>query len=282
MEFTNPIWLWLIPVIILLMASLIAANRRARKQLVRRFASDRLVAQLLRSYSPTRIKFKNLLLFLSFIALFIALARPIIGYEWQETRSKGIDILFALDASRSMLAEDIKPNRLERAKLAILDFVDQLEGDRVGLIAFAGEAFLQCPLTLDYNAFRQSLEAVDTNVISTGGTDIASAIDEADNAFQEDKNFKIIILITDGEDLEESGLRRARVAAEEGVIIYSVGVGTAEGEVIPIRDRWGRLDYLRDDAGEIVQTRLDADTLSAIAEATDGFYVPLGASGYGL
>lgn len=282
MAFEAPTWLYLLPVALAGLLLLFLHNTRARKTLIRRFASDRLVAQLLTSYSPARRKFKAALILLATTALFAALARPIIGFEWRETKSKGIDILFALDTSRSMLAQDIRPDRLSRTKLAILDFVDKLETDRVGLIAFAGEAFLQCPLTLDYGAFRQTLEAIDTNTIPVQGTDIARAISEAEAAFGDDNNFKILVLISDGEDLEEDGVTRAREAAGNGVTIYTVGVGTPDGSTIPIRNHWGQLEHLRDHEGNVVITRLDEHTLNSIAEVTGGFYVPLGTTGYGL
>ncbi|GHC05171.1 VWA domain-containing protein [Cerasicoccus arenae] len=282
MNFEYYSWLIAIPVVLLLAGGLFLLNSRARKRLVREFASDRLVKQLLASYSPARRKFKNGLLLLALTLIVFALARPQWGFTWRETKSKGIDIMFVVDVSRSMLAQDIKPNRLARSKLAILDFIDKLEGDRIGLVAFAGNAFLQCPLTLDYDAFRQSLEAVDTNVISLGGTDIARAVEESEAAFSDENNYKIMVLITDGEDLEEDGIARARKAAENGVTIYTVGVGTAEGELIPMRNRFGQLEYMRDDNGEMVRTKLDADTLDEIAQATNGFYTPLGPTGYGL
>jgi len=271
-----------IPVALVLAGALFLANSKSRQRLVRQFASDRLVQQLLTSYSPLRRKFKNGLILTSLALIIFALARPQWGYTWQETKTKGIDIMFVVDVSQSMLAQDIKPNRLERSKLAILDFIDKLQGDRVGLVAFAGNAFLQCPLTLDYDAFQQSLEAIDTNVISLGGTDIARAITEAEAAFSEENNYKILVMITDGEDLEEDGVQRAREAAEDGITIYTVGVGTPEGELIPVRNRFGQLGYLRDDNGELVRTQLDADTLNQIAEVTNGFYAALGPTGYGL
>ena len=160
--------------------------------------------------------------------------------------------------------------------------LEKLEGDRVGLIAFAGQAFLECPLTLDYDAFRQSLEAVDPDIIALGGTDIASAISEAEVTFDQNDNHKILVLITDGEDLGNEGIRRARAAAESGVTIYTVGVGSSSGELIPIRQPDDSIDYLRDDRGNVVKTRLDEQTLLALAKVTDGFYVPLGATGDGL
>ena len=181
-----------------------------------------------------------------------------------------------------MLAEDVKPNRLERAKLGILDILKKLSGNQVGLIAFAGEAFLQCPLTLDYDAFQQTLESIDTDTIARGGTDIASAIRVAAKALRNDKNHKILVLITDGEDLEESGIKEAQRAAGEGITIYTVGIGTKQGELIPIRTKSGGTDYLRDSAGKLVKTTLDESTLRKIAEETNGFYVPFGIGGEGL
>ena len=141
---------------------------------------------------------------------------------------------------------------------------------------------MQCPLTLDYDAFRQSLDAVDTNVISTGGTDIARAITESEAAFKNDNNYKIVILMTDGEDLEDSGIQQAKAANEKGLTIYTVGVGTPKGELIPVGNKHGQIEYLRDSNGQLVTTKLDQDTLNNIAEVTNGFYVPLGATGLGL
>jgi|GEM_PF-75179 len=281
-EFADKLWLYLLPVAVVLLLLLFQVDRRGRRANIRRFASERLVQDLLQSYSPTRKRLKNLLLLLGVCFLFLSLARPQWGHTWTESRSRGIDIVFALDTSRSMLARDIKPNRLIRAKLAIEDFVNRLDGDRIGLVAFSGSAFLQCPLTLDYDAFFQSLDAVDTNVISAGGTDLSAAIREAESAFSVENNFKIVVLITDGEDLEESGIAEAARAAEDGLTVYAVGVGTAEGSPIPVRTRTGQIEYVRDSNGQIVQSRLDDTTLTEIADSTGGFYVPLGATGFGL
>ena len=281
-EFADRFWLLLLPPALALVLLLFHIDRKGRRASIRRFASDRLVGELVRSYSPLRKRFKNTLLLLAAGLLFLALARPQWGHTWTESRSRGIDVIFALDSSRSMLAGDIKPNRLIRAKLAIEDFVNQLEGDRIGLVAFAGSAFLQCPLTLDYGAFFQSLEAVDTNVISAGGTDLAAALQEAEAAFSSENNFKIVILITDGEDLEESGIKQAGEAAGRGVTVYAVGVGTPEGSPIPLRTRTGGIEYVRDEEGNVVRSRLDSETLERIASETGGFFVELGPTGYGL
>jgi Ca-activated chloride channel homolog len=205
------------------------------------------------------------------------------GYEWREVKRKGIDILFAVDTSRSMLAEDLTPNRLDRARLGILDFVARLEGDRVGLIPFAGSAFALCPLTLDYDAFRESLDALDTDLIPKQGTDLASAIREAERLFEEKgNNHRILVLLTDGEDLQGDVIDAAKKAAENGMAIYTIGVGSPEGATIPIRHRNGRTDYVRDRSGEVVRTTLDEGTLRKIAEATNALYVPLGRGAEGL
>ncbi len=282
MTFLSPVWLYVIPAALLLLGFVFHLAARARRKQLAKFAADRLLAGLLRSFSPARRRFKNLLIAVGVGLVLLALARPQFGYTWRETTARGIDVLFVLDSSKSMLAQDIRPNRLERAKLAILDFVEKIPGDRVGLVAFAGNAFLQCPLTLDYDAFAMSLEAVDTTVISHGGTDIARALIEAEQAFSETNNHKVVVLITDGEDLEESGLEQARMLAQRGMTIYTVGVGTTEGELIPVESGRGQVEYLRDSDGQPVTTRLDEETLKNIAEATGGFYVPLGVAGYGL
>lgn len=280
--FHDTIWLWLLPLVLLGMWLLLHVARRGRQRALAAFAAQRLLGSLLESLSKTRRAFKTALFVLGVLCILLALARPQYGYIWKQSTSRGIDIMFVLDASRSMLATDIKPDRLQRAKLAVLDFVEKLQGDRIGLVAFAGDAFVQCPLTLDYHVFDQALESIDTDVIPVGGTDFAKAIDVAQAAFAKDNNHKILILITDGEDLEGEGLRRAREASADGVTIYTVGVGTAEGSLIPLRDRYGRQDFVRDESGQPVTTRLEAETLVQIAEATGGFYEPLGSNGMGL
>src|SRR5204863_10043701 len=166
-----------------------------------------------------------------------------------ETRQRGLDIVVAIDTSKSMLAEDITPNRLARAKLAALDLMQQAKSDRLGLLAFAGSAFLQCPLTIDDNAFRQSVESLDVNIIPQGGTALAEAINTALTAFKEGENFKVLVLFTDGEDNDEGALAAAEAAAKEGMKIFTIGVGTAEGELLRMKDAKGRTDYIRDDQG---------------------------------
>ena len=283
MSFVHSYWLYLIPLVLVLGLLAFYYSARVKKNYMQVFASRRLLEELLLSYSPAKTRIKNALIIVAVICAVVALARPQWGYSWKEVHGKGIDILFALDTSKSMLAEDLKPNRLEKAKFSILDFISSLQGDRVGLVAFAGSAFLQCPLTLDYDAFRQTLEAIDTNAVGSAGTDLASAISETIETFSEDNNFKILILITDGEDLEASGILAAKEAHDKhGLTIYTVGVGTSRGELIPLRSDRGQVSYLKDASGRPVKTRLDEDTLGKIAQAAGGFYVPLGKTGQGL
>lgn len=279
MSFAQPVWLVVGGFVCLGLGFLFRYLRKKRQAALAEFAAHQLVAQLTRNVSARKRRYKNLLLLFAVFCMFIALARPQYGHQWVEVKRKGIDLLFALDTSRSMLAEDMKPNRLQRSYFAILDFVQQLGGDRVGLLPFAGSAYLMCPLTMDYEAFEQSLAAVDTNLIPTGGTNIAGVINKAKTLFADSANHKILIIITDGESLEGDTIQAAKEAKEVGMTIYTVGVGTSSGELIPLPGGQG---FVKDSAGNFVTSRLDEETLKAIAAATDGLYVPLGAAGEGL
>jgi Ca-activated chloride channel family protein len=246
------------------------------------FAASHLRAQLTNSFSAARQSWKRGMFLAAVGCVFLALARPQAGYRWEEVKRRGIEVIFAVDTSRSMLTPDAKPDRLTRAKLAVDDFASRLDGDGMGLIAFAGNAFLQCPITLDYDAFHESLAALDTTMIPRGGTDIASAIREAQAALQaRPGKDKILILLTDGEDLEGGALAAAKSAAKDGLKICAVGVGTANGELIPIPAEQGG-GFVKDDSGQLVKSRLDESGLKAIAGATGGAYAPLGAQGQGL
>ena len=239
--------------------------------------------RLTEGFSPWRRNLKRGLWVLAVLLLFVAVARPQMGYEWREVKRKGIDIVFAVDTSRSMLAEDLTPSRLERARLGIIDFVGRLEGDRVGLIPFAGSAFALCPLTLDYQAFRESLDVLDTDLIPRQGTDLASAIKEAERLFDENgNNHRVLVMLTDGEDLQGDVIDAAEAAAKKGMAIYTVGVGSPEGATIPLVLGNGRKDFVRDESGKVVKTTLDEATLEKIAEVTNGLYVRLGRGAEGL
>jgi Ca-activated chloride channel family protein len=214
------------------------------------------------------------------LCLFAALAGPELGYHWEKISRRGNDVVFAIDTSRSMLTPDVKPNRLTRAKLAIDDMARQLDGDGIGIVAFAGSAFLVCPLTLDYGAFQQSLDAVDVHTIPLGGTNISSAILAARDALRRRPGSdKILILVTDGENLQGEAAAAAEEAAkQDGLVIYTVGIGTAEGELIPLPSDLGG-DFVKDETGALVKSHLDESGLKAIATATGGDYVHLGGQG---
>jgi Ca-activated chloride channel family protein len=207
-----------------------------------------------------------------------ALAGPRWGSSWEEAQQRGLDIVVAVDTSRSMLARDVPPNRLEKAKLAVFDLMRQARDDRLGLVAFAGAAFLQCPLTLDDEAFRQNLQALNTSVISQGGTALSAAIRTAIGAFARgNNNHKVLVLFTDGEDHDEDAetMGAAKEAAEAGLRIFTVGVGTAEGELLQVTDDHGNTSFIKDDDGNVVKSHLNEELLRRIATATAGFYLPL-------
>jgi Ca-activated chloride channel family protein len=281
-HFAEPGWLWLA---VLAPWGLVLLQRYAawaRQRQLGLFAAPELLPELLRSHSPGRRILKQVLLVLAVAGMGIALARPQWGETTEVSTTLGEDILFMVDCSRSMLATDVAPNRLTRAKYAILDFVQKHGRGRIGLIAFSGQAFLQCPLTFDYDAFREALLSLDDKTIPVPGTDIGRALDEGFRAMEKNERRKIMILVTDGEDLEKSGVTTAKALAEKGVVVYTIGVGTAAGSQIQIVNEQGKQDLLRDREGNVVQSHLDDATLTAIAEATHGTYQPLGALGEGF
>ncbi len=282
MQFAHPIWLLAGVAACGILAMSFYHFQKKSTAALREFASSRLLEKLTQGVSPRKRMIKRVILVLAVAAIFVALARPQVGFQWKEVKRKGIDILVAVDTSKSMLAEDVKPNRLERSKFGIMDFVSKLEGDRVGLVPFAGTAFLMCPLTLDYDAFRNSLEALDTGIIPQGGTDLASAIYEAETAFSNDANHKILLLVTDGEDLEGEAFSAAEQAKTRGLTIYTVGVGTRSGELIPLMNGGGNGAFVKDEKGAPVKSRLDETMLQKIAETTGGRYEPLGQQAEGL
>ncbi len=213
------------------------------------------------------------------LLLVVALAGPMWGFRWEEVHREGIDLVVALDTSRSMLANDVKPNRLARAKLAVRDLIMQLKGDRIALVAFAGTAFVQCPLTLDYAAFTESLDAIDVGIIPKGGTAIAEAIDKSLDAFEGHQGkHQALILITDGEDHEGAITDAIKHATDRGVKVFTVGLGTTEGELIPTASG----GFVKDRNGQVVKSRLDEDTLKKIAVDTGGVYMHAGGTTFGL
>ncbi len=281
-HFAEPRWLWLAAVAPVLLAWLNRHAAAARREQLARMASPHFVRELTASHSPARRRFKNVLLLLAFAFAGLALARP----QWGDIKSTnawlGEDVLFVLDCSQSMTATDVLPSRLERAKYSILDFVRRQTHGRVGLVAFAGSAFIQCPLTFDADAFDETLLSVDEKTIPIPGTDIGRALNEAYRALDKNTRHKMVVLVTDGEDLEKSGVAAAKRLATNGVVVFTIGVGTPAGKEIQTLNAAGQPELLRDAKGEIVRSRLDETTLREIAEATGGSYYPLGALGDGL
>ncbi len=281
-HFAEPHWLWLAVAAPLMVALLQRYATWARRRQMARLVAPEALAPLVKSHSSVRRVLKSTLLVLAVTGMALALVRPQWGETAEVTRALGEDILFLLDCSRSMMAEDVRPNRLTRAKLAIEDFVQQHGRGRVGLIAFAGQAFLQCPLTFDYDAFREALLAVDERTIPVPGTDVGRALEEGLTAMEKNERRKIMVLLTDGEDLEKHGIERAQALAAKGVVVFTLGVGTPAGAPVPIFRETGGIDYQRDSSGKVVESQLDEATLRAIAEATHGAYEPLGPVGEGM
>ena len=276
MNFANPHMLWLLLAIPPALLAFFWWAGRARQRLLTQFIQARLLPTLTIGISATRQKISIGCLVLAVVCLILALARPQWGFDWQETKQRGLDIVVAIDTSKSMLAEDIAPNRLARAKLAALELMQRARSDRLGVVAFAGSAFLQCPLTIDDAAFRQSVEALNVNIIPQGGTAIAEAIETALTAFKEEDNYKVLVLFTDGEDHDSGALEAAEKAAKAGMRIFTIGIGTAEGELLRVKDAQGGGDYVRDEQGNVVKSHLNERLLQQIASATEGgFYLPL-------
>ena len=276
MTFAHPQILWLLSVFPPAMVAFFWWSSRKRRALMTQFIQARLLPSLVSGLSPAREKIRAGALVLAVAFLILALARPQWGVVWEEVKRRGLDIIAAVDVSKSMLAEDIAPNRLTRAKLAVLDLMQQAKSDRIGLVAFAGRAFLQCPMTTDDAAFRQSVEALDVKTIPDGGTAVAEAIETAVGAFKEGDNYKVLVLFSDGEDHESGALEAARKAAQAGMQIFTMGIGSADGSLLTIKDQSGHSDYIRDPEGHAVMSRLNEPLLREIAGATEkGFYLPL-------
>jgi Ca-activated chloride channel family protein len=250
-------------------AFLVWAERRRRRDLDR-FVASGLQAVVVPDLDGRRRRLRTGLVVAALGAIVLGLAGPMWGFRWERVRREGVDLVVAIDTSRSMLAEDVKPNRLARAKLAVRDLVETLGGDRVGLVAFAGTAFVQCPLTLDYGVFLQSLDALDVGIIPRCGTALAAAIDESLGALEgREGKHQAIILITDGESHEGDVMAAAKRAAERGVKVFTVGIGTPEGELIPGEGG----TFLKDRRGNVIKSRLDEKTLQEVAAATGGVFI---------
>ncbi len=271
-RFENPEYLnllWFIPVGIFL---LILINNR-RKKILQLFADSVLINKIIPDHSNTKVKIKTSLIFISLSLLIIAAANPQVGTKLQEVKQTGIDVFICLDVSLSMSAEDIKPNRLEKAKYQISNLIQKLRGDRIGLIIFAGQAYIQFPLTTDYSAANLFLNAVDFNSVPQQGTAIASAINMATQSFDTASTQKAIVIITDGEDHEGDIESAIENATEKGIKIYTIGLGSPDGVPIPIYDDRGNLrGFKTDNSGNTVLTKLNEQVLKDIAVKGEGAY----------
>lgn len=273
MRFGAPVYLWLLLAVPVFAALLLLAFRR-RRRLLERIGDLPLLERLAGSLSMEKRLIKAALLVVAAVFLILALARPQWGARLETVTRRGIDVMVAVDTSLSMLAEDVKPSRLAQAQAAVLSLMDLLQGDRIGLVAFAGTAYVACPLTLDYSAAAMFVDVLDPDLIPVPGTAIAAAIRAAAGAFPEqERRHKVLILITDGEDHEGDVAAAAAAAAEQGVIIYAVGVGSPAGEPIPLRNQRGEVTgYKEDRESRKVTSRLGEDALEAMAAATRGKY----------
>jgi Ca-activated chloride channel homolog len=252
---------------------------RERERALATFVDAALVPIVVPDLDRRRRRVRAVLLTTGIGALALALAGPMWGFHWEEVRREGVDLVVALDTSKSMLASDVAPNRLARAKLAVQDLLAELQGDRIGLVAFAGSAFVQCPLTLDRNAFRESLDAVEVGLIPRGGTNLTEAIDASLEAFEgRQGSHQAVVLITDGEDHEGKVEDAIKHATERGVKVFTVGIGTAEGELIPTEGG----TFLKDRKGQVVKSRLDEETLKKLALDTGGVYLHAAGTDLGL
>ena len=264
----------LIPVFFLLQALVL----KLRTKRIRKFGDEALVRQLMPSYSKSRAWVRLTIFSIGFLFFAVGLSRPQIGAKLKEHETKGAEIMIVLDVSNSMLAEDYSPNRLERAKLAISRLVDKLRDDRIGLIVFAGNSFVQLPITTDYVSAKMFLNTITTESVPIQGTAIGDAINTALRSFSaQSEKSRAIIVITDGENHEDDPVAAAAQAAEMGVRVFTIGVGSPEGKPIPMNG-----ELLKDRDGNIVVTRLDETVLQDIAKAGDGVYVRAGNSEFGL
>ncbi len=273
MRFEHILWMHGVWLIIALAFFLWWAFRR-KQRVIETFVHPKLHEDIAKERLISRETLKAILLVGVFLCSVLALARPQWGFHWQEIKRQGLDIVIAMDVSRSMLTQDVKPNRLERAKLAVKDLIKKLEGDRLGLVAFAGSAVTVCPLTVDYGGFLLALDDLSPQTVSVGGTSLSLALEEAIRGFQEiSGSYRVVVVISDGEDMEGHLDQAIDLAKKNGIKVFCIGMGTPDGELVAISDDQGGQDFLKDDQGRFVKSRLDENTLKKIALLTDGAYV---------
>ena len=254
-----------------------------RKRALKTYGEISVIQQLFPDVSKSKRVWKFILFSIAFALIIIGIVNPQVGTKLEEIKRKGADLMICLDVSNSMKAEDLQPNRLEKAKQAITKLLDKLEGDRIGIVVFAGQAYVQLPITTDYSAAKLFLESINTDLIPTQGTDIGAAINLSMESFGKDegKN-KAIVIITDGEDHEAAAVKAAEAAAEKGIAIHTIGMGSAEGAPIPIYRGTVREGFKKDKEGNTIVTKLNEQNLQEIASAANGIYVRASNSDAGL
>ncbi|NOZ45950.1 MAG: VWA domain-containing protein [Chlorobi bacterium] len=281
-RFENPQILYtLIGVLIIIVLYIISFTYK--KRALKKFGDISVITPLMPDVSFFRPKLKFTFIVLALIFIIIALAKPQFGSKLQEVKREGVEIIIALDVSNSMLAEDIKPNRLERSKRAIAKLIDKLKNDKIGLIVFAGDAYTQLPITTDYAAAKMFLESVNTGFVQKQGTAIGSAIELAMKSFSPDNDKeKALIIISDGENHEDDAVEVAKQALEKNIKVYTIGMGLPQGAPIPIMTKYGQRGFRKDKSGNVVVTKLDEKTLQQIAVAGEGMYIRANNSKTGL
>ena len=268
----HPQFLYLLLIIPLLVLLFVYARNRKKKALAA-FGDLSLVLRLVPEYSGAREILKFILWSIAWILIVIGLCDPQTGSKLEKIKPKGVDMVFALDVSNSMMAQDITPNRLERAKQAIVHLLGKLENDRVGLVVFAGKSYIQMPLTTDYSATRLFLSNINPGIIAVQGTAIGDAIETSASAFGNTKQSKAIIIITDGENHEDNAVESAQTAAGKGIRVYTIGIGLPEGAPIPVYSGNTQIGYKKDASGITVITRINEPMLKGIAKAGKGIFV---------
>lgn len=262
--------LLLIPVFIIIFSVMLHWKKKA----LNRFGDIAIISQLIPDVSKGRLVFKFFLIMLAYSFLIVGISNPQIGSKLEKVERKGIDLMIAIDVSNSMLSQDIKPNRLARAKQAVSKLIDNLKGDRIGIIVFAGKAFMQLPITTDYAAAKLFLSTISTEIVPTQGTAIGDAIQLAVSSFDDNNHSKAVIIITDGENHEGNAVEEAKAAAELGIKICTIGMGLPDGAPIPVLNKYGnRIDYKKDKEGKTIITKLDETMLKQIASAGKGVYI---------
>ncbi len=270
-RFAHPELLYLLIVIPLLIVFYVVAVRR-KKKAIAEFGNPELLKPLMPLLSFRRGTWKFTMVLLALLFVIIGVAGPQFGSKLQQVKKKGVELMIALDVSNSMLAQDIKPNRLEKAKMAIARMVEKLSDDKIGLIVFAGDAYVQLPITTDYSSAKLFLSGIDTDIVPVQGTAIGTAIDLAARSFTpETETSKAIIVITDGENHQDDAIKAARNAHEKGITIHTIGMGLEQGAPIPEKGHAGQ--FRKDGSGNVVVSKLDEGTLRDVAKAGEGLYV---------